>query len=464
MARQESVILVEFNELSPILMERFMGEGILPNFLRFYQESHVYVTDAAERAPCLDPWIQWVTVHTGLTYDEHQIFHLGEAHKLKSKRIWDLASDAGLPVWVCGSMNSYHTSPLKGFFLPDPWASEVQPEPKELLPYFHFIRMNVLEHTNDRIPLSAADYLKFLSFMVSHGLSVSTIRESVRQLLSEKNGQNNWRRATILDKFQFDVFRNVYRKLKPRFSTFFSNSTAHFQHKYWRHMDPEVFQIKPTQQELAEYKAAIRVGYQEMDKLIGKFLKLAEDGATLVFCTALSQQPCLIYEEQGGKVVYRPNDFEALLKFAGVTAPHSVAPVMAEEFHVRFAKEADAHEAMNRLKALHVAGRSALTVELRDGGVFAGCQFYTTLPADAKLSLKDSEHTVQFFDIFYQLDESLKSGMHHPDGMLWIRKADRSHCVYPAKVPLTSIAPTVLDLLSIPHAKFMRGEPLRFAA
>jgi hypothetical protein len=404
-----------------------------------------------------------VTVHSGLPYSEHKIFDLGEGHKLRKKRIWDLVSDAGLPVWICGSMNSSYVSPLHGHFLPDPWTTEVSPQPKELLPYFQFVRMNVLEHTNDRVPLTCADYMKFLGFMVTHGLSLSTVRETVAQLRSERNSRNRWRRAVILDKLQFDMFRSVYHRVRPRFSTFFSNSTAHFQHAYWRHMEPEVFRIKPTDQERADYETAIRVGYQEMDKMVGKFLELAEDGATLVFCTALSQQPCLIYEEQGGKVVYRPHNFEVLLQFAGVTAPHSVAPVMAEEFHVRFSKESDARESVERLRALHVAGRPAIKAEFKDGGMFAGCQFYTRLTDDAKLGLKDSDRTVPFFEIFYRLD-TLKGGMHHPDGMLWIRKPNRRHRIYPTKVPLTSIAPTVLDLLSIPRADSMRDDPLEFAA
>lgn len=464
MMSQESVIFVEFNELSPVLVEQYIREGQLPNFRRLYEESHVYTTDAGEQAPYLNPWIQWVTVHTGLTYAEHQIFHLGEAHKLKVKRTWDMVSDAGMPVWVCGTMNSYHVSKLNGYFLPDPWATEIAPQPESLDPYFRFVRMNVLEHSNNHVPLVWRDYAKFFGFMTTHGLSGSTVRAGMRQVLSERNGRNRWKRAVILDKLQFDMFRSVYRKIKPRLSTFFSNSTAHFQHYYWRHMNPQAFAIKPTSQELEEYKTAILVGYQEMDKLLGAFLELAGDHATVVFCTALSQQPCLIYEDQGGKVVYRPNDFEALLNLAGVSRPHSVAPVMAEEFHVRFEKEADAADAAERLRALSVGQHSALRVEVRDAGIFAGCAFKTQLPQEATLCLKGSDRAVPFFDIFYRLYDTPKSGMHHPDGMLWIRKADRSHRVYDAKVSLTSIAPTILDLLSVPRAEFMRGLPLPLAA
>ena len=37
-----NVILLEFNELSPTLMNRFISQGHLPNFKRFCEESSVY--------------------------------------------------------------------------------------------------------------------------------------------------------------------------------------------------------------------------------------------------------------------------------------------------------------------------------------------------------------------------------------------------------------------------------------
>ncbi|MHC5730644.1 MAG: hypothetical protein ACYTXY_42365, partial [Nostoc sp.] len=63
-----SIILLEFNELCPSLMERFIKEGKLPNFQRLYEQSEVYTTDAEEKPPFIEPWIQWVTVHSGLSY------------------------------------------------------------------------------------------------------------------------------------------------------------------------------------------------------------------------------------------------------------------------------------------------------------------------------------------------------------------------------------------------------------
>ena len=40
---------------------------------------------------------------------------------------------------------------------------------------------------------------------------------------------------------QYDVFAHFHRRLNPAFSTFFLNSTAHYQHAYWENMEPQVF-------------------------------------------------------------------------------------------------------------------------------------------------------------------------------------------------------------------------------
>lgn len=445
---RQNVILLEFNELSPTLMNRFINQGHLPNFKRFSEESAVYLTEAEERAPYLDPWIQWITVHTGLNFREHGVERLNEGHTVTEKRVWDYATDSGQPVWICGSMNVGYHPRMRGAVMPDPWATHVQPAPDDLKPYFSFIQRNVLEYTNSRVPLTRADYVSFVKFMASHGLSAGTMVSIAKQLLKELRGQDRWKRAVILDKLQFDVFRHYYKKIKPAFSTFFLNSTAHFQHFYWRNMEPEIFTIKMSPEEAAKYESAILFGYQEMDRLVGKFIDLAGKDATLVFCTAISQQPYLAYEDKGGRQVYRPSKFEALVRFAGVPEPFKVAPVMAHQFHVYFESEEAAQRAEIQLKGLTLNGRQAMAVIRTGSQIFSGCHIYDNLPADAQLISSDTGKSINFFDLFYKI-EGLKSGMHHPDGMLWIRRPDRVHSYHAEKVPLSAVAPTLLDLLGI---------------
>jgi hypothetical protein len=459
-------VLLEFNELSPTLMSEFIAGGELPNFKALRDSAQAFVTDAEEAPPNLEPWIQWVTVHSGLTYDEHGIFHLGDGDKLPVKSLWDLASDAGLPVWVCGSMNVRYDTPIRGAVLPDPWSLNTQPYPQEeFAPYFNFVQRNVQEYTNDRVPLAKSDYARFLQFMVANGLSASTAAAIVRQLATERfTGKYRWKRATILDRLQWDVFKAFYKKIDPAFSTFFLNSTAHLQHMHWRNMDPAPFKNKPSDEEQQEYQDAILYGYRQMDRIVGEALELVGDRGTLILASALGQQPCLIYEDIGGKTFYRPRVFEKLLEYAGVRGPFTVAPVMAEEFHIYFDTAEAAERAAAQLRELTVNGRPAVRADVQDGtSVFAGCKIFEKLEHDVLLHRGGGREPWPFFRVFYRV-EGIKSGMHHPDGILWMRMPGSAARQHEGKVPLRDLAPTLLTLLGLQVPQYMSGRAIALEA
>jgi hypothetical protein len=453
------VILLEFNELSPTLIQQFMQQGILPNFARLHRESYTYVTEAEETPPNLEPWIQWVTVHTGLSFRQHGVFVLGDGHNLDAPRVWDLVSNAGKRVLVLGSMNVAYHQPFNGIVLPDPWSTGIMPLPtEELQPYVRFVRSHVQEYTADSTSVSAFDTLRFIGFMATHGLSARTISAIICQLRDEHLGRGRWKRATILDRLQWDVFRYYYRKSEPAFATFFLNSTAHYQHVYWRDMDPTPFSVKPSEADQREYGGAVRYGYQGMDKIVGDCLAMAGPTTTVVLSTALSQQPCLTYESIGGKTFYKFCDPDNFFELVGIRSKYTYAPVMSEEFHLYMSSEEDARNAAERLAALQVGGELAFTVRSSGNEVFAGCRIFHTLSGDAMLTGLEGK-AVPFFRYLYKADIT-KSGMHHPDGILWIRTPTRKHSVHEPKVPLLAVAPTLLHLLGLPKLKTMSGEIL----
>jgi hypothetical protein len=459
MASGDKLIVLEFNELTPRLMSQFIDEGMLPGFARLRLESATYLTDAGEDAPKLDPWIQWVTAHCGVPFAEHQIFNLGDATKATIPQIWEVISDNGGTVWVCGSMNASYKSGLQGLVLPDPWSVHVRPSDPELAPYFEFVRANVLEYTRDKLQLGLRQYLRFTWFMLRHGLSLPTVAATARQLLSERFGRTRWRRATMLDRLQFDVFRHYYRKLRPTFSTFFVNSTAHFQHVYWRNLEPARFALKPTEADQRTYAGAVRYGYQCMDTIVRKVLAMAGDEATVVFATALSQQPCLTYESVGGKIFHKPHRFEPLLRLAGIDPGSCRAePVMSEEFHLRFSDPSSALRAQQQLEHLRLGTQPVMNARCDGPNLMAGCAVFHEVPPGTEVR---GPRGVSSFDALFYAVDTTKSGMHHREGMLWIRppKGIRGRAA-PGHVPLESLAPTMLSMLGLRPASAMRGAVL----
>lgn len=442
------LVLLEFNELSPPLMDEFIGKGLLPNFARLRNESFTYVTDAGEDPPHLNPWIQWVTVHTGAAFAEHRVFHLGDATKSGLPMIWDKVCAAGSPVWVCGSMNVSVQEGFRGWLLPDPWDASSAPHPAEFNDYMKLVRAYVFEHTRGKRPVTLRAAAQFLAFMLRHGLSFGTVASLANQLLQERFADVAWRRASILDLLQFDVFRSVYKKHKPLLSTFFLNSTAHYQHAYWRNMQPELFRIKPSESEQKSRSNAILFGYQVMDRLVGEVLRMVSSDTVVAFVTALSQQPCLAWESDGGKTFYKPHDTRTLLEFVGIDPTACrVEPVMSEQFHVRFADEASAQRGKQLLDAMTLdSAKPVMGSRLEGRSVFTGCAIFGDLPGGTMLQA--GAKGARFTDIFYQI-EAIKSGMHHRDGMFWIRHPERNSMAHPGRLSLTAIMPMLLNAMRL---------------
>lgn len=439
-------------------MAEFIEEGHLPNFKRLRDSSAIFTSEAKEQAPYLEPWIQWINVHTGVPYSEHGVMHLGESEKVTQPALWDLISEAGGKVWVCGSMNVHCTSDVTGDILPDPWTAESMTRPAELLTYNRFVRKQVQEHSNATAKFKKSDYLKFASFMMSHGLSAHTVKTAINQIRGERSDGKRWRRAFILDLLQFDVFEHIYRKESPDFSTFFLNSTAHMQHVYWRNMQPELFQIKPTEAEQKEYSSAILEGYVHMDKLVERILKLVGDDATVIFATAISQQPFLGYEEKGGKRIYRPYDIAAFARWAGVKNLKASNPVMAEQFWLEFNSPEDCAAAAKVVEAITVNGERCFDAQIEGHALFSGCNLRREIQPGEIIASPAANISADFFEQLYAI-EGMKSGMHHPDGLLWIRDPRIPKSSNP-RVAIESIAPTILDFLDVPVPSHLKDPSL----
>lgn len=440
----QNVILLEFNELCPPLLDKFIAQGHLPNFAKLYSSSKAYTTDARCDVEYLEPWIQWVTLHTGLPFEKHKVFRLGQAQNLEHDSIWDILSKHGKDSWLCGSMNvRWDPKDNNILVLPDPWSIDVEASPKELQPFYHFVRANVQEHTNANHRLSLKDNLAFLGFMLKHGLSLSTVKRLAEIVIKQvTKADDRWKKATILDWLQFDVFAHVYKKHSPSFATFFSNSTAHFQHKFWRYMEPERFPMKPSQKEIDLYGDAILYAYKNHDALIGKVFDLAKPDTTIILSSALSQQPYTEKDAEGGKRFYRPHQMSILTEKFGLTGVEKISPVMSHQFHVICESEAAAAANYEALGAVTYDGEGLFSLRLEGKDVFGGCRIYQPVESNATIQVEGKD--MAFSDVFY-LADNLKSGMHHPHGVFWVYKASQTFEKPETLLPLEDTTHVILD-------------------
>jgi hypothetical protein len=446
------LILIEFNELCPSLLRRFMDQGMLPHFRRFHDAATVWTTDAQETPPNLEPWIQWPTVHSGLPFAEHGVFHLGDGRAFQQKCLAEILSDAGIPVGVCASMNLNYRQ-LNGYIMPDPWDKEGAAHPDWLQPFYDTVSRQVQEASRAE-GLTLGQLGRFGWFMLRNGLSAGTIAAIGKQLLHEQVAPGiRWRRACLLDRMLYDVFRSLNRRLDVRFASFFCNSTAHFQHYYWRNMEPEHFDAPVPATDDPSLQDAIPHGYQAMDRLLGQMMR-DYPATLLVLCGALSQQPWT----DTTKCTFRPRRFESLLEFAQVSAPHvRVKPVMAEEFHLECPTAEQATVVEARFRELTVANQPLMKVERTGNTLFTGCGVTDATMLDQSVKRQSDGTGLPFRELFYMI-HTMRSGRHHPDGVLWVRNG--CHQVVDEHVPLTAIAPTVLRFFGIDPPPAMQAQPL----
>lgn len=442
------VLIMELNELCPPVIDKLMAQGKLPNFKRLYDAADTYVTHTDD--PTLEPWVQWPSFHTGTPESAHGAKELDEGHLIKSPRIWDALAEYGFDSLVFGSMNGDTQRTDMVTLIPDPWSSGVTPTDPAYEAFHKFISFHVAEHTNPNAKPSKADMANFVKFMLSHGLSLGTIMSAVNQLASEKtsSADTKWRRALVLDQILWDVFASTWKKSRPAFATFFANSTAFLQHRYWRHMDPDAYQVKPSDKEMADYGQAIENSYIHMDTLLGLARKLVGPTGRLVLATALSQEANTRYEHIGGKFVYRPHNFGDLFKWAGGPQPVSFEPVMTHQAWATFGTEAEAIEAEKTLNALQSNGKSIMQWRRTDNRVMFWCGLISRTEPGFQVTNATTGEAVDFSDLFMLVGQ-VNNSQHCRDGSFWIESADSSATHHDQKLPLENAHDMLLNMFGV---------------
>ena len=443
------ILLLEFNEICPPLLKRWMEQGHLPNFSALYNSSQIFTSIADVSDPdYLEPWIQWYSIHTGLPYHEHGVFYLTDGPKADHSDIWRRLGGLGKSVMNCSSMNARALAGDGMFYLPDPWCNNEPAWPAEV-EVFKTVMAKLVQESTRGVALGINEWLPFLTFLLRHGLAAETVRAILAQLGSERLSQADvkWRRVALADRLQFDLFRHYYRRMKPDFATFFINSTAHLQHAYWRHMDPDAFALKPDKDEIESYGGAVLFGYRSMDALIRRFCTLVGPDTMIILCSALSQQPFLKRESRGGQHFYRLRDVQRFLEMLDV-APQLVEPVMTHQYRLRFADHAAAEKALSVLGRLKLGDERIFGARLSGTDIHLGCQIFDKLDGNGgEISgVAGRNEPLYFFDLLYAID-AVKSARHHPEGVLWVHTGE--HSVHTEPVSILDIAPTIYDLIGV---------------
>ena len=75
---KNKTILLGLNELNFDYVKSYIEQGLLPNFKKIFEIQPPIETSFRKEYKLLEPWVQWVTIHSGKSFKEHNIFRLGD--------------------------------------------------------------------------------------------------------------------------------------------------------------------------------------------------------------------------------------------------------------------------------------------------------------------------------------------------------------------------------------------------
>jgi hypothetical protein len=337
------LILVELNEINFDVASAYVESLGLRHFERLLQGC-CRRTSSEARYEQLEPWIQWVSAHSGLTADEHGVFRLGDIVGSKVPQMFEQIEGMGFRVGCVSAMNAENRLRCPAYFIPDPWTRT----PADSSSWSQALAAAVSQAVNDN-----AGGRMTLRSAVALGLGLLRFAQPrhYRQYfdLARRSRGAPWRKALFLDLFLHDLHLSLFRRTKPHFSTVFLNAGAHIQHHYFLNArlgsapgpsNPDWYVPRD-----ADPVAEMLVLY---DQLVGEYLELPD--TDLIVATGLSQRP---YDRV--KYYWRLRDHADFLRRIGIDFS-AVEPRMTRDFLIRFEDAGQALRAAEALAAVRVQG------------------------------------------------------------------------------------------------------------
>lgn len=400
----KTILIIELNEFSTPLL-RFAASSLglrhVQRVLQF-KESLTHTEDTYDSG-YLEPWVQWVSVHTGTPAVAHKIMHLGDVPSGEIPQIWEKLSANGVTTGFWGAMNGDRKKADKClFFLPDPWTYSEPGYPEAIHDLLDLPRY----FTKNRISASRwvlfKKGLRFLKALLVTGALVRSVPYWGRWVYGLlRFGPKPFVQFSIFEHLSTLGFLHFRRRFQPQVSSIFLNLVAHAQHYYWEH---GVEKLTP------EMAFVMRV----TDDILGLLLSDAKADQVTLVMNALSQKNT---NEEEPWVMYLQKRPMTFLRDLGVQTLQ-IEQLMTNDAHAFFGSEAERNQAFERLQGLRVNGSRLLYVEkdARDPKkLFYRLDFFKELPADAKLEFEGQSFL--FFDHFERV--VVRTGKHTQAGAVF---------------------------------------------
>jgi hypothetical protein len=351
----KNLTLLELNEINFDYVQWYIENGhSLPGFEWLIQQNPI-ATYAEEKYEELEPWIQWVSVHTGKTFEEHQVFRLGDIVNTDHRQIFEEVEAQGIRVGAISPMNAANKLTNPTYFIPDPWTKTETSGNWLVKRLSDAVSQTVNDNSGGRISAKS-----LLSIVLGYFLLVPFKQKISLMKLATKSKGKPWNKALFLDTFLYGVHKTLSRQTKTQFSTLFLNAGAHIQHHYFLN-SPAVGETESNPEWYAPASEdPILKMLQSYDEIIQDITK--SDDSELIVATGLSQKPY-----PSVKFYYRLRNHKTFLEQLGIEF-EQVIPRMTRDFLIKFKSDEDAEVAVKALDSITVSDGKPLFGEIDNRG------------------------------------------------------------------------------------------------
>ena len=339
--KHKQLLFIELNEVNFEYLEHFAQRGALPNFARFFDRHGYAETTSEQEYDHLEPWIQWVTAHTGKPFSDHRIFRLGDIVDADIEQIWEQLEHEGLKVGAISPMNAKNRMKNPAFFVPDPWTSTDIVAPPVVRRLYEAVVQAVNDNSQARISGGS-----LMNLAIGGALTASPRNYAkYAQYVSKARGRP-WFKAIFLDQLLSDLFVKSVKKHNTNFATLFLNAAAHIQHHYMFSSDAYDGEMRNPEWYVGKGEDPLLDVYAAYDQILGTVIKQFPS-ARLMIATGLHQVP-------HAKVTYywRIKDHADYLRKIGIPFV-DVEPRMSRDFLVTCASVEDAARAEAIFESVH---------------------------------------------------------------------------------------------------------------
>lgn len=352
------MILLALNELNLDYIRGYISEGKIPNFKKLL-ENGLVKTSSEKKYQLLEPWVQWTTVQTGKTFEEHQVFRLGDiVDRPDLFQIFEDLEKSGLSVGAISPFSADNRLKDSNFFIPDPWT-QTKGSGGLLI---EKIGQTVSKFVNSNAS-GKASLLDSLWLLLGFLLLVRTKRwPKFLRFFTQRRKPGV--KAAILDLILLEIFVTLQRRHKPNYSHLFFNGGAHVQHHYMFNSSQYKGEFKNPEWYCAADWDPLLMILEVYDSIIEDLL---ESGERIVGITGLHQIP---HEEQ--TFYWRPLAHQEFLIEMGVSGDFNAIPRMSRDFLIEASSEEHALEIENQLSQFKdsVRGKMVFKIDNRGRSLF----------------------------------------------------------------------------------------------